>query len=164
MESFQDLTCSAWHLSDVKVTLEHRLRYFHKNEFVNSLRMQRCACKVSSMSLFSYCVYLRCPWTSGLALVRTRACCHVSTHTYNTQRFVRSSGTQGVCSTFPSTFQQTVLVHGLTSKLLQWIKSRGYIKKIKELSFETNCLDMIKAFCDVSVIHPIHFPKQKVGH
>ena len=39
---------------------------------------------------------------------------------------------QCVCSTFLSTFQQALLVHDLTSKHLQWIKGREYIKKKKK--------------------------------
>ena len=38
---------------------------------------------------------------------------------------------QGVCSTFLSTFQQTVVVHGLTSKCLQGIEGRQFINKTK---------------------------------
>ena len=61
---------------------------------------------------------------------RSHVCTYLHEQAYKyTQRIVRSSGTQSVCSKFLSIFQWTLLVHGLTNKLLQWIKGREYIKK-----------------------------------
>ena len=68
----------------------------------------------------------------ALTYVRTYLNEHAYIHTH-TEVCKFKSSTQGDCSTFLSTFQRTVLVHGLTSNLLQWIKGRELINKTKRV-------------------------------